>query len=61
MVSIDCNKSVPKKLQVPLRGNYMSFFTEEDSDPSVEQKKKYAVITNLGVQADFAALDSNFR
>ena len=33
---MDCNKSVPKKLQVPLRDNYMSFFTEEDSDPSVE-------------------------
>ena len=39
----------------------MSFFTEGDSDPSVEQKRKYAVMTNLGAESDFAALDSNFR
>ena len=31
------------------------------SHRSVEQKKKYAVITNLGAESDFAALDSNFR
>ena len=40
---------------------YMSFFTEGDSDPSVEQKRKYAVMTNLGTESDFAALGSNFR
>ena len=40
---------------------YMSFFTEGDSDPSVEQKRKYAVMTNLGAESDFAALNSNFR
>ena len=39
----------------------MSFFTEGDSDPSVEQKRKYAAMTNLGVESDPAALDSNFR
>ena len=40
---------------------YMSFFTEADSDSSVEQKRKYAVMTNLGAESDFAALNSNFR
>ena len=39
----------------------MSFFTEGDSDPSVEQKRKYAAMTNLGAESDSAALDSNFR
>ena len=39
----------------------MSFFTEGDSDPSVEQKRKYAVMTNLGAESDFAALNGNFR
>ena len=62
MVSIDCNESVPKKLLVPLRDIfYMSFFTEGDSDPSVEQKRKYAVMANLEPESAFAALDSNFR
>ena len=45
-----------------LRDNYyMSFFTEGDSDSSVEQKRKYAVMTNLGAESDFAALNTNFR
>ena len=45
-----------------LRDNYyMSFFTEGDSDSSVEQKRKYAVMTNLGTESDFAALNGNFR
>ena len=45
-----------------MSGNYyMSFFTEGDSDPSVEQKRKYAVMTNLGAESDFAALNTNFR
>ena len=62
MVSIDCNQSVPKKLMISFRDNYyMRFFSEGDSDPSVEQKRKYAAMTNLGVESDFAALDSNFR
>ena len=39
----------------------MSFFTEGDSDPSVEQKRKYAFMTNLGAESDFATLNSNFR
>ena len=39
----------------------MSIFTEGDSNPSVVQKRKYAVMTNLGAESDFAALDSNFR
>ena len=39
----------------------MSFFTEGDSDPSVEQKRKYAAMTNLRAESDFTALDSNFR
>ena len=39
----------------------MSFFTEGGNDPSVEQKKNYAVMTNLGDESDFGALDSNFR
>ena len=62
MVSTDCNETVPKKLLMYLRDNYYkSFFTEGDSDPSVEQKRKYAAMTNLGVESDPAALDSNFR
>ena len=61
MVSIDCNENVPKRLLVLLSGNsYMSFFTEGDSDPPIEQKREYAVLTNLGAESDFAALDSNF-
>ena len=39
----------------------MSFFTEGDSDTSVEQKRKYTVVANLGAESDFAALNSNFR
>ena len=39
----------------------MSFFTEGDSDPSVEQKRKYAAMTNLRAESDSPALDSNFR
>ena len=62
MVSTDGNEIVPKKLLMSLRDNhYMSFFTEGDSDPSVEQKRKYAVMTNLGAESDFAALNTNFR
>ena len=62
MVSTDCNETVPKKLLMYLRDNYYkSFFTEGDSDPSVEQKRKYAAMANLGVESDSAALDSNFR
>ena len=62
MVSTDCNEIVPKKLLMSLKDNYYnSFFTEGDSDPSVEQKRKYAAMTNLGVESDPAALDSNFR
>ena len=62
MVSIDFYENVPKKLLMSLMDfYYMSFFTEGDSDPSVEQKRKYAVMTNLGAKSDFAALDSNFR
>ena len=38
----------------------MSFLTQGDSDPSVEQKGKYALMTNLGAESDFAALDTNF-
>ena len=38
----------------------MSFFTESESDPSVEQKRKYAVITNLGAESDFTVFNSNF-
>ena len=45
-----------------LRDNYyMSFFTEGDRDSSVQQKRKYAVMTNLGAESDFVALNSNFR
>ena len=62
MVSTDCNETVPMKLLMYLRDNYYkSFFTEGDSDPSVEQKRKYAVMTNLGAESDFAALNTNFR
>ena len=58
---MDCNESVPKKLLMSLRDNYyMSFLTQGDSDPSVEQKGKYALMTNLGAESDFAALDTNF-
>ena len=39
----------------------MSLFSEGDSDLSVEQKRKNAVMTNLGAESDFAALNSNFR
>ena len=39
----------------------MSFFTEGDSDLSVQQKRKYPVMTNLEPESDFAALDSYFR
>ena len=61
-MSIDFNENVPKKLLMSLRDiYYMSFFTEGDSDPSVEQKRKYAVMTNLGAESDFAALNGNFR
>ena len=61
-MSTDCNEIVPKKLLMSLRDNYfMSFFTKDDSDPSVEQKRKYAAMTNLGAESDSAALDSNFR
>ena len=38
----------------------MSFLSEGDSDPSVEQKRKYAAMTNLGDESDFAALDTSF-
>ena len=38
----------------------MSYFTEGDSDLSVEQKMKYAAMTNLGAESDSAALNSNF-
>ena len=62
MVSTDGNEIVPKKLLMSLRDNYyLSFFTEGDSDPSVEQKRKYAVMTNLGAESDVAALNTNFR
>ena len=62
MVSTDCNETVPKKLLMSLRDNhYKSFFTEADSDPSVEQKRKYAAMTNLGVESNSVASDSNFR
>ena len=62
MVSTDCNETVPKKLLMYLRDNYYkSFFTEGDSDPSVEQKRKYAAMTNLRAESDFTALDNNFR
>ena len=62
MVSTDGNEIVPKKLLMSLRDNYyLSFFTEGDSDPSVEQKRKYVAMTNLGAESDSAALDSNFR
>ena len=61
MVSIDWNESVPKKLLMSFRDNYyMSFLSEGDSDPSVEQKRKYAAMTNLGDESDFAALDTSF-
>ena len=61
VLSIDCNESVSQKLPLPLRDiYYISFFTEDDSDPSAEQKRKYAAATNLGAESDFAALDSNF-
>ena len=61
-MSTDCNEIVPKKLLMSLKDNYYtSFFTEGDSDPSVEQKRKYAVMTNLGAESDFAALNTNFR
>ena len=60
-MSIGCKESMLKRLLVPLRDNYyMSFFTEGDSATSVEQKRKYFVITNLGAESDFAALNSNF-
>ena len=61
-MSTDCNKIVPKKLLMALRDNYyMNFFTKDDSDPSVEQKRKYAAMANLGAESDSAALDSNVR
>ena len=61
MVSIDCNQSVPKKLLMSFRDNYyMRFFSEDDSDPSLEQERKYAAMTNLGDESDFAALDTSF-
>ena len=62
MVSTDRNEIAPKKLLMFLRGNYyMSFFSKDDSDPSVEQKRKYAAMTNLGAEFDSATLDSSFR
>ena len=62
MVSTDCNEIAPKKLLMSLRDNYyMSFFTKDDSDPYVEQKRKYAAMTNLEADSDSAALDSSFR
>ena len=62
MVSTDCNEIVPKKLLMSLRDNYyMSFFIKDGSDPSVQQKRKHAAMTNLGAESDSAALDSNFR
>ena len=62
MVSTDGNEIVPKKLLMSLRDNYcMSFFIEGDSDPSVEQKRKYTAMANLGAESDSAGLDSNFR
>ena len=39
----------------------MSFFTEGDSDPSVEQKRKYDVLRCLAAGSDFAALDNICR
>ena len=54
-----CAKEVTAALEQQL--SCMSFFTEGDSDPSVEQKKKYAVLTNLGAESDFEALDDNLR
>ena len=39
----------------------MSFFIKDGSDPSVQQKRKHAAMTNLGAESDSAALDSNFR
>ena len=54
--------NLPKKLLMSLSDNYyMSFFTKDDSVPSVEQKRKYAAMTNLGAESDSAVLDSNFR
>ena len=62
MVSTDCNEIAQKKLLMSLRDNYyMSFFTKDDSDPYVEQKRKYAAMTNLEAESDSAALDSSFR
>ena len=54
-----CDKEVTGALEKQLL--YMSFFTEEGSDPSVKEKSKYADLTNLGAESAFAALDSNFH
>ena len=55
----ECAKEITAVLERQLP--CMSFFTEGDSDPSVEQKRKYAVLTNLGAESDFAALDNKLR
>ena len=44
-----------QKVTGTLEGQLLS-----ESDCSVEQRRKYAAITNLGSDSDFAALDSNF-
>ena len=34
-------------------------FTEGNSDLSIKQKRKYAVLPNFGAESDFAAMDNN--
>ena len=52
-----CVKEVTDVLEGQL---LYEFFTEGDIDPSVEQKRKYAAMTNLRAESYFTALDSNF-
>ena len=51
-----------KEVTDALEGQLLyELFYWRDSDPSVEQKRTYAVMINLGAESDFAALNSNFR
>ena len=54
VVSIDYNEMYPK-----VTGT-LEWQLSYESDRSEEQRRKYAVITNLGAESDFAALNSNF-
>ena len=62
VMPINSNNSVPKKLLVPLRDNYYtSVFIDDDSDPSLKQRRKSTVMRNSAAESDSAAMDSNFH